>query len=46
MEEFNPDECKHEDTSLVVLELIGTCEKTAIQCDYCGKILTEPKIDC
>ena len=43
------DECKgcnHADTSIVVIEVVVNCEKTAIQCDYCGKIVTEPKTDC
>lgn len=38
--------CTHADTTLVVLAIVATCETTAIQCDYCGKILTEPKTDC
>ena len=38
--------CEHLDTSIVVIELLLTCEKTATQCDHCGKILTEPEIDC
>jgi hypothetical protein len=38
--------CDHKDTSLVVIEVTVTCEKTALQCDYCGKILDEPKTDC
>lgn len=42
--DINP--CDHKDTSIVVLEIVATCEKTAIQCDYCGEILTEPKTDC
>lgn len=45
----NPSECKgckHQDTTLVVIEVVANCEKTATQCDYCGKILTEPKTDC
>lgn len=44
-----PNECKgcdHKDKSIVVLEVTATCEKTALQCDYCGEILTEPKTDC
>jgi hypothetical protein len=40
------ENCTHADTSIVVLEIVATCEKTATQCDYCGKILTEPKTDC
>ena len=40
------DACEHKDTSIVVIEVTVTCEKTAIQCDYCGKILTEPENDC
>ncbi len=43
------DECKgcdHKDTSIVVIEILATCEKTAIQCDYCGEILNEPQTDC
>ena len=45
----NENECKgcnHKDTSIVVLEIVATCEKTALQCDYCGKIVTKPKTDC
>ncbi|PDS24668.1 hypothetical protein [Flavobacterium branchiophilum] len=38
--------CNHKDKSIVVLEIIATCEKTALQCDYCGTILTEPKTEC
>ena len=38
--------CTHADTTLVVLAIVHTCETTAIQCDDCGKILTEPKTDC
>jgi hypothetical protein len=38
--------CDHKDTSIVVLEIVATCEKTAIQCDYCGEILTKPETDC
>ncbi|GEM55265.1 hypothetical protein B0A58_07320 [Flavobacterium branchiophilum NBRC 15030 = ATCC 35035] len=43
------DECKgcnHKDTSIIVLEVVATCEKTALQCDNCGEIVTEPKTDC
>lgn len=43
------DECKgcdHSDKSIVVIEVVANCEKIALQCDYCGKILTEPKTDC
>ena len=43
------DECKgcdHKDTSIVVLEIVKKKKKTALQCDYCGKIITEPKTDC
>ena len=45
----NDDECKgcdHKHTSIVVLEATLTCETTALQCDYCGQLLTEPKTDC
>lgn len=45
----HPTECKgcdHKDTSIVVIEVTVTCEKTAIQCDYCGEILTKPENDC
>jgi hypothetical protein len=38
--------CSHPDTSIVVLQIVANCEKTATQCDYCGKILTEPTTDC
>lgn len=41
-----PPICAHLDRSIVVLEIIANCEKTAIQCDYCGQILTEHKTDC
>lgn len=43
------DECKgcdHADTTIVVIEVVANCEKTALQCDYCGEIITEPKRDC
>ena len=38
--------CGHQDTSIVVIQVIANCEKTAVQCDYCGQILTKPKTDC
>ena len=38
--------CEHKDTSIVVIEATLTSETTAIQCDYCGKILTKPKTEC
>jgi ribosomal protein S27E len=38
--------CSHADVSIVVIAAILTCETTAIQCDYCGQILTKPKTDC
>lgn len=44
--DHKPEQCDHKDTSIVVIEATVTCEKTAIQCDYCGKILTEPENDC
>lgn len=44
--ELTQDNCGHADTSTVVLEIVSNCEKTAIQCDYCGKIVTEPKTEC
>jgi len=43
---FTEDRCDHRDYSTVVLEIVANCEKTANQCDYCGKIITEPKTDC
>jgi hypothetical protein len=45
-QKINPDNCEHLDTSTVVIEATATCEKTVVQCDYCGKFLTEPKISC
>lgn len=44
--ELTQDNCGHADTSIVVILANQVCEETAIQCDYCGKILTEPKTDC
>ena len=44
--DITPENCDHKDTSIVVIEVVLNCEKTAIQCDYCGKIVTEPKTDC
>lgn len=44
--DHQPIPCDHKDTSIVVLEVVVNCEKTALQCDYCGKILTKPKTDC
>jgi len=41
--DFIEKECDHKDTSIVVLEATVTSETTAIQCDYCGKILSKPK---
>ena len=38
--------CDHKDTSVKVIEVTVTCEKTALQCNNCGKILTEPKTEC
>jgi ribosomal protein S27E len=38
--------CDHKDTSIKVMEVTVTCEKTALQCNNCGKILTEPKTEC
>lgn len=38
--------CVHYNTSIVVLESVATCEKTAIKCTDCSEILTEPKTDC
>ena len=43
---ITPENCDHKDTSTVVLEIVANCEKTALQCNYCGTILTEPKTDC
>ncbi len=37
--------CKHTDVTIVTIEAIINCEKTALQCDYCGEIL-EHKTDC
>lgn len=44
--QLTQENCGHADTSIVVLEVVVTCETTAIQCDYCGKILTKPETDC
>lgn len=44
--DITPENCDHKDTSIVVLEVVVNCEKTAIQCDYCGEILTKPETDC
>ena len=44
--DITPENCEHKDTSVVVIEVVVNCEKTALQCDYCGKIITEPKTDC
>lgn len=44
--DITPENCEHKDTSIVVIEVVVNCEKTALQCDYCGKIITEPKTDC
>ena len=44
--DITPENCDHKDTSIVVIEVVVNCEKTALQCDYCGTILTEPKTDC
>jgi len=38
--------CTHQDTSIVVIKATTTCETTALQCDYCGELLTEPETDC
>lgn len=40
------DSCRHSDVSLVVIAVVANCETTALQCDYCGKLLTDPKTDC
>lgn len=40
------EECPHSDVTLVVLAVVANCETTALQCDYCGQLLTEPKTDC
>ena len=45
-DDITPENCDHKDTSIVVLEIVATCEQTAIQCDYCGEILTKPETDC
>jgi hypothetical protein len=42
----NLEPCEHKDTSIVVIQANQVCEETAIQCDYCGEILTKPKTDC
>lgn len=44
--DITPENCDHKDKSIVVIEVVVNCEKTALQCDYCGTILTEPKTDC
>jgi hypothetical protein len=44
--DITPENCDHKDTSIVVLEVVVNCEKTALQCDYCGTILIEPKTEC
>lgn len=38
--------CDHHSASIVVIEAVASCEKTALQCDYCSELLTEPKTDC
>lgn len=38
--------CPHNITYLKVIESVVTCETTVEVCEDCGKILTEPKIDC
>lgn len=44
--DITPENCDHKDKSIVVIDVVLNCEKTAIQCDYCGKLLTEPITDC
>lgn len=38
--------CDHANISIAVIEIIATCEKTALRCENCGEILTQPKTDC
>ena len=40
------NDCTHSDTSIVVIAIVVNCETTALQCDFCGQILTKPETDC
>jgi hypothetical protein len=38
--------CPHDIAEIVVLESVGTCERTILVCSECGEPLENPKTEC
>ena len=43
---LTPESCAHKNKSIVVIQAIVECETTIIKCCDCGKVITEPEINC
>lgn len=45
---MKPSKCNHPEDKVViaVVEVVCTCETTALYCTECNNFLTEPETDC